>query len=90
METDITVRMGPGWRNWKTCKGYCAQKDGYKTDQTSNDSIWGRNVGYNEVTKKSDSGKRDESAKVDVRSDTNVQDLERTLTWGIESGAGFQ
>ena len=61
------------------------QKDAYETDQTSND-IWGRNVGYNEATRKWDSGKRDENAKVDVRSDTQRQDLERALTRDNERG----
>ena len=56
--------------------GYCAQNDAYETDQTSND-IWGRNVGYNEAKRKWYSGKRDENDKVDVRSDTQRQDLER-------------
>ena len=89
VEAEITVRMGPGWIHWKKRMGYCAQKDGYKTDETSND-IWGRNVGYNEVTRKWDSGKRDENAKVDVRSHTQRQDLERTLTRDNERGTGFQ
>ena len=31
------MRMGPGWRHCKTCREYCAQKDDYETDQTSND-----------------------------------------------------
>ena len=44
---------------------YCAQKDAYETDQTSND-IWGRNVDYNEATRKWDWGERDENVKVDV------------------------
>ena len=48
---------------------YCAQKDAYATDQTSND-IWGRNVGYNEATRTLDSGKRYDNAKVDVRNHT--------------------
>ena len=68
---------------------YCAQKDAYEADQTSNDT-WGRNVGYNEATRKWDSGKQDENAKVDVRSDTQIQDLERTLTSDNERGTGFQ
>ena len=32
---------------------YCAQKDAYETDQTSND-IWSRNVGYNEAIRRWD------------------------------------
>ena len=26
VETEITLRMGPGWRNWKKCRGVmCAE-----------------------------------------------------------------
>ena len=34
--------------------------------------------------------KQDENATVDVQSDAQRQDLERTLTMDNESGAGFQ
>ena len=40
MTTEITVRMGPGWRNGKKCRGVLAQKDAYETDQTGN-AIYG-------------------------------------------------
>ena len=36
----------------------------------------GRNVGYNEETRKTDLGDRDEDATMDVRSDTQIQDQE--------------
>ena len=63
METEITKRVGAGWRNWKKCSRvlYVRQKDASETegdgiqnsDQASN-TIWGRNVGYNEETRKTD------------------------------------
>ena len=59
------------------------------SDQTSN-AIWGRNVGYNRETRKTDWGERDENATMDVRSDTQRQDQERTHLRNNESDAGFQ
>ena len=61
METEITKRVGAGWRNWKQCSGVLCSKDASETegeglqnsDQASN-AIWGRNVGYNEETRKTD------------------------------------
>ena len=55
MEAEITKWVGAGWRNWKKCR----QKDASETegegiqnsDQASN-AIRGRNVGYNEETRK--------------------------------------
>ena len=82
METETTKRVGAGWRNWKKCSGVlCVQKDASETagegiqdsDQASN-AIWDRNVGYNEETRKTNWGDRDEDATMDVRSDTQRQD----------------
>ena len=75
----------------------CTQKDTSETegegiqnsDQASN-AIWGRNGGYNEETRKTDGGDRDEDATMDVRSDTQRQDQERTHQRNNKSGAGFQ
>ena len=36
--------------------------------------LWGRNVGYNEVTRKTDWGERDKAAALDERSDKQRQD----------------
>ena len=49
-----------------------------------------RIYGTDTLATKWDSGKRDENAKVDVRSDTQRQYMERTLTRDNESGTGFQ
>ena len=64
METEITKRVGAGWRNWKKCFGVlCDRRMPVKlkgkvgpiqnSDQASN-VIWGINVGYNEETRKTD------------------------------------
>ena len=49
-----------------------------------------RNVGYDEETRKTDWGDRDEDATMDVRSDAQRQDQERMHPRDDESGAGFQ
>ena len=60
---DITKRVGAGWRNWKKCSGVlCDRRMPVKlkgnvylqnSDQANN-AIWGRNVGSNEETRKTD------------------------------------
>ena len=59
------------------------------SDQASN-AIRGRNVGFNEETRKTDWGDRDEDATMDVRSDTQRQDQEWTHPRNNKSSAGFQ
>ena len=83
METEITKRVGAGWRNWKKCSGVLCDRrmlvklmgKVYKT-VIRPAMLWGRNVGYNEETRKTDWGDRDEDATMDVRSDTQRQDQE--------------
>ena len=48
MATEITVRMGPGWRKFKKCRGVLCAGGAYETDHTGN-AIY---VGYNEATRK--------------------------------------
>ena len=58
METEITHRVGEGWRKWKKWKSTVGQEDASETEgegiqnsgQASN-GIWGRNVGYNQETR---------------------------------------
>ena len=45
----------------------------------SSNVICGRYVGYNEDTRKTDWGERDEGDIVDVQSDTQRQDQERSI-----------
>ena len=78
---------------WTTVR----QKDASETEgeglQNSNqasNAMCGRNVGYNEETRKTDWGERDENDTMDVRSDTQRQDQERTHPRDNESGTGFQ
>ena len=59
------------------------------SNQTRN-PIWGRNVGYNEETRNTNWDKRDVNATMDVRSDTQRQDQERTHPRNTESNAGCQ
>ena len=47
-------------------------------------------TGYNEETRKTDWGDRDEDSTMDVRSDTQIQDQEWTHPRNNKSGAGFQ
>ena len=64
METEITKRVGAGWRNWKKCSGVLCDRrmpvklkgKVYKTviRPAMLGPIWGRNVGYNEETRKTD------------------------------------
>ena len=77
METEITKRVGTGWRNWSKCSGVlcdrrmAAKLKGkvYKTVIKPAMLDVGRNVGYNEETRKTDRGERDEDAIVDVQSE---------------------
>ena len=59
------------------------------SDQTGN-GVWGRNVGCNETTRKTDCGELSENATMGVRSDTQRQDQERTHPRNNEIGTGFQ
>ena len=55
METEITKRVGAGWRNWKKCSGVlCDRRMPVKLKGKASNAIWGRNVGYNEETRKTD------------------------------------
>ena len=87
VETELTVRMGPGWRNWKKCRGYCAQNDAYETDQTSN-GVWGRNVGYNEAKENWNQINEMRWMYGMIRKDKIWN--EHLITRDNESGAGFQ
>ena len=49
--------------------------------------LWGKNIGYNEETRKWDLCKRDDNAGVDVRID--MQYMERTLMRDKEGWAGL-
>ena len=97
METEITNRAREGSRNWKKCKGVLGQKDDSETeeegiqngDQASN-TIRGRSVNYNEETSKTNWDQRDGNATMDVRSDTQRQDRERTHPRNNETDAGCQ
>ena len=62
METEITKRVRAGWRNWKKCSGVlCDRRMSVKLKGNVYKSVirpamlyWGRNVGYNEETRKTD------------------------------------
>ena len=47
-------------------------------------------MGYNAETRKTDRGECNENATMDARSDTQIQDQERTHPSNGESSAGFQ
>ena len=60
METEITKRVGAGLRNWKKCSGVLCDRrmpvklkgKVYKT--VIRPAMLGKNVGYNEETRKTD------------------------------------
>ena len=55
METEITKRVGAGWRNWKKCSGVlCDRRMPVKLKGKVYNAIRGRNVDYNEETRKTD------------------------------------
>ena len=60
METEITKRVGAGWRNGKKYSGVLCDRrmpvklkgEGIQNSDQARNAIWGRNVGYNEETGK--------------------------------------
>ena len=77
METEVTKRVGAGWRNWKKCSGVLCDRrmpvklegEGLQNSDQTSDATRSRNVGYNEETGKTDRVEQDEDATMDVRSD---------------------
>ena len=77
MDTEeITKQVGAGWRNWKNAIQWSTvrQKDASETEveglQTSDQAenrIWGRDVRYDEETRKPNCDKRDENATMECR-----------------------
>ena len=57
------------------------EEAGLKNSEQTSDATGDRNFGYNEASRKTDSSRRDGDATVDVRSDTQRQDQERTYTY---------
>ena len=66
------------------------EREGLQNSNQTRNPTWGRDVGYNEETRKTNWDKRDENATMDVRSDTQRQDQERTHLRNNESDADCQ